>query len=194
VVEASDGRDALAKALTAPPTLVVTEVKLPFVDGYGLCDILRRDHATADVPILVITSEARLAEIDRARRKGADAVLVKPTTPEHMLAETRRLIAHARDRRGRTGMIATTAAAQPPRSAQQRAHLSKSFARTITTTPPLSPPALVCPSCDRPLMYGQSYVGGVSERHPEQWDRYSCTESCGTFEYRHRTRKLRFVK
>jgi CheY-like chemotaxis protein len=59
VVEASDGRDALAKAFVRPPALVVTEVALPFIDGYALCEILRRDRLTASVPILVVTAEAR---------------------------------------------------------------------------------------------------------------------------------------
>src|SRR6202158_3045068 len=54
VVEAADGRDALTKALVSPPSLVVTEISLPFLDGYALCEILRRDRATADIPILVV--------------------------------------------------------------------------------------------------------------------------------------------
>jgi CheY-like chemotaxis protein len=193
VVDASDGRDALVKALAGPVTLVVTEVRLPFVDGFGLCDVLRRDPATADVPILVITSEGRPAEIDRARRMGADAVLVKPTTPEHILAETRRLLADASARRGRAAPIQTAALERAP-SEPRPARLSKTFARVTTTTPPSSPPVLVCPSCDSPLTYEQSYLGGVNERHLEQWDRFDCPASCGAFEYRHRTRKLRFVE
>jgi CheY-like chemotaxis protein len=46
VVEASDGRDALAKAFARRPTLIVTEISLPFVDGRALCEILRRDSLT----------------------------------------------------------------------------------------------------------------------------------------------------
>jgi PleD family two-component response regulator len=56
VVEATDGRDALAKALPRPPSLVITELTLPFVNGYALCNILRHDPLTAAVPILVVTS------------------------------------------------------------------------------------------------------------------------------------------
>src|SRR5205085_4103995 len=109
VVEAADGRDALTKALVEPPTLVVTEIRLPFVDGYALCEILRRDRATADVPILVITSDARTLAIDRARTAGADAVLVKPTTPEQMLIEMRRLVADTRQMRDRAVTARTNA-------------------------------------------------------------------------------------
>jgi predicted RNA-binding Zn-ribbon protein involved in translation (DUF1610 family) len=63
----------------------------------------------------------------------------------------------------------------------------------MTTQPPLKPPALTCPSCDRHLTYEESYVGGVSQRHAEQWDYYDCPV-CGRFQYRQRTRKLRRVE
>ena len=186
-VEAADGREALAKALARPPALVVTEVRLPFLDGYALCDILRRDRATTAVPILVVTAEARSVGIDGARKvAGADAVLIKPTTPEQVLAETRRLLSDRRDA-DRSGSPAALRTAEP---SHLRPRLSKSFARFVTTTPPASPPQLVCPSCDEPLIYEHSYVGGVSAKNAEQWDRYLCPESCGTFQYRHRTRRL----
>src|SRR5258708_22432873 len=71
VVEASDGREALAKAFANTPTLVLAEMWLPFVDGCALSDILRRDPATADVPILVLTADAQWSAIDGARRSGA---------------------------------------------------------------------------------------------------------------------------
>jgi CheY-like chemotaxis protein len=58
-VEASDGRDALTKTLMHPPALIVTELRLPFIDGYALCERLRSDRATADVPILVVASDSR---------------------------------------------------------------------------------------------------------------------------------------
>jgi CheY-like chemotaxis protein len=182
VVEAPDGRDALVQALMHPPALVITEIRLPFIDGYALCEILRGDRATTDIPILVITSEARPEEANHARESGADVVLVKPTTPEQMLSEARQLLARAKVMRGRAASTIANAAAQREKS--------RSFSRFNTTTPPASPPALVCPSCDHPLTYQHSHIGGVSECHLEQWDYYEC-QSCGTFEHRQRTRKLR---
>jgi len=187
VVEGADGREALAKALARPPALVVTEIRLPFLDGYALCDILRRDRATTAVPILVVTAEARVAGPDGVRRVGANAVLVKPTTPEQVLAETRRLLCDRRDA-DRSNLPAALPVVE---SSHLRPRLSKSFARFVTTTPPASPPRLVCPSCDQPLTYEHSHVGGVNAKNAEQWDLYACPGSCGTFQYRHRTRKLR---
>ena len=71
--------------------------------------------------------------------------------------------------------------------------LAKAHLRFETKAPPATPPELICPSCDRPLLYECSHVGGVNTRHSEQWDDYTCSASCGTFVYRHRTRKLRRV-
>jgi DNA-binding response OmpR family regulator len=199
VVEASDGRDALIKAFMHPPTLVITEIRLPFIDGYALCETLRRGRTTADIPILVVTSEANPADAKRARQAGADAVLVKPTTPEDMLREARRLLARAQDMRGRATASRANAerekSANPvaPSEARHRTALSKSFSRFTTNSPPAAPPQLRCPSCDRPLTYERSEIGGVSQRQPEQWDYYTCV-TCGTFQHRQRTHKLRHVE
>lgn len=190
VVEAPDGRDALTKALVRPPALVLTETNLPFVDGYALCEILRRDPATRHVPILVITAESRPREIERARRAGADSVLVKPTMADEMLSETRRLVAVAEQMGTDAASARANAMSQRDHAPGPRKRLSKAIARFATTTPSQTPPPLVCPSCDMTLTYKHSYIGGVSVRHPEQWDHYECL-SCGPFQYRHRTRKLR---
>ena len=143
VVEASDGRDALTKALVRRPTLVITEIELPLVDGYALCEILRRDRMTADVPILVVMADGRPANVERARRAGADTVFVKPTSIEKILDETRRLVADskyarggdiapARDTPARSGEP-TTRVRLPVRTRTVR---TKVFSRFTTTTPP----------------------------------------------------------
>jgi two-component system chemotaxis response regulator CheY len=189
MVEATDGRDGLTEALIRPPALVISEIRLPFIDGCALCEILRRDPATRLVPILIVTSEARTAELTRAKIAGASAILLKPAMPEKMLAETQRLLGGTPDSPDVTTQSAVDADGAPPRTGQRR--LSKSLARLSTTTPPLAPPTAICPSCDRRLTYQRSHVGGVNERQPEQWDWFVCPSSCGTFEYRHRTRSLR---
>jgi CheY-like chemotaxis protein len=193
VVDACDGREALTKALVDPPTLVVTETTLPFLDGYALCEILRRDRMTAQIPILVVTADARPTHIDRARRVGADAVLVKPASIDAVMAEIQRLVAEPRGGDSSfTQARARNAPAEslPNATSTRRTPRSKLLSRFTTTTPPATPPRLVCPSCDAPLTYEYSYVGGVNDANGEQWDHYACGVSCGTFAYRHRTRKL----
>lgn len=182
VVAAVDGRDALVKALASRPTLVITETRLPILDGYDLCAVLRRDAVTQSVPILVVTSETRIAMLERAHAAGVDAVLNKPVSPETLLTEIRYLLDHY-DR-------SHTPPIEPlPTKKQAKAHLRKQ-----TTDPPVPPPALTCPSChERPLTYERSHLGGVNARHPEQWDEFICS-TCGRFQYRHSTRKVRRVR
>jgi CheY-like chemotaxis protein len=60
IVEAEDGRDALVKAPSHPPRLVITETRLPIFDGFRALHVLRRDSQTRSVPILIVTTEVHL--------------------------------------------------------------------------------------------------------------------------------------
>jgi len=197
VDESDDGRDALVKVLERLPALIVTEIRLPYIDGYQLCHLLRQDPETRDVHIVVLTGDAVPKQLSRARRAGADSVLVKPCLPDRLDSELRRLLAESLDLRARSEAVGERANAQRSRSSEfvDRGHrtLVRAHARFETTTPALAPPELPCPICDRPLKFERSHIGGVSSRHPEQWDYLTCAGTCGTFQYRHRTRKLRKV-
>lgn len=186
VTEAADGREALVQVLLAKPWVIVTELRLPIIDGVALCEILRRDKVTAAVPILVVTSETRPGHLARAQRAGADGVLIKPSTPDIVIAEMCRLI----------GAAAASRAAPPPpvlpTPGTRRTVLVKAHHRHATTTPAEPAITLVCPICEERLRYQETFIGGVSSRHPERWDYYHCAQ-CGQFQYRYRTRKLRHL-
>jgi CheY-like chemotaxis protein len=191
IVEVEDGRDALVQALVSRPSLLITELRLPLVDGCALCEVLRRDAATRSLPIMVVTTETRMTEVARARRAGATTILHKPALFQSILDEARRLCASPPAEC--TDASSAGSADAPEESAGARSH-SKSFCRFETSTPPHAAPLLVCPSCDGQLEYRKSRVGGVTSRFAEQWDEFVCPGTCGTFEYRHRTRKLRPVR
>lgn len=190
VIEAADGRDALVQALAHVPSIVVSELTLPYIDGLSLCQILRQDRQTAGIRLLIATAEPRLAQLTHARSLGA-TVLLKPVDLDRLMTEMERLLApdeaHVSSERA-------TPAGEPSTdpvmvTAASNKTLVKSFARFVTISPPLAPLAVFCPECDGVLRYQRSHVGGVSQRHPEQWDYFVCS-SCGPFQYRHRTRKL----
>jgi two-component system chemotaxis response regulator CheY len=202
ITYALDGRDALVKALAYPFALVITESRLPYIDGYALCEILRRDSATRTTPIIVVTTDSRPASVQRARQAGADAVLVKPFRSDVLCADAQRLMLDSDERQAPTGRARLKLAAQRDRSTSLVAlgsgelkprRNSRAHKRYTTTRPPMAPAAVRCPSCDRSLDYESSQIGGVSAVEPEQWDYYSCPAGCGRFQYRPRTRKLRMV-
>ena len=191
IEQAEDGRDALAKVISRRPTVIVTETRLRFIDGYELCRFLHCDADTATLPIIVVTGEGYPGHVSRAQLAGAEVVLVKPFLPERLEHEIRKLVDNGtnskqHERSDEAGVNGDAQSARPAPRSLVRAHR-----RHETTTPPLAPPALKCPGCDRPLTYDRSHIGGVSQRHSEQWDYFFCPGPCGTFQYRHRTRKLR---
>jgi DNA-binding response OmpR family regulator len=63
VASSTDGADALCKAKNIVPALILLDVMLPEVDGFEVCKLLRRETATAGIPIIMLT--AKTAEIDR---------------------------------------------------------------------------------------------------------------------------------
>jgi response regulator RpfG family c-di-GMP phosphodiesterase len=173
---------------------------LPFVDGYGLCEVIRHDPATRAMPILVVTADARPASLARALQAGADAALVKPFEPAVLSSEAQRLIQRSHELRNRSDQTKIKVAAllrkseslvqpeQGSKATRMRAHQ-----RYDTTQPPIAPPILRCPSCDSRLSYEISHIGGVSAREPEQWDTFVCPGLCGHFQFRQRTQKLHRV-
>ena len=202
IEEAEDGREALAKALAHVPDVIVTGTRLLGMSGYELCRLLRQDALTRPTPIVVVTGDAFDAAIARAYQAGADAVFVKPCLPDQLAKEISRVLSmtaqrpHERiatERETSASPIASANGSGAPIDRARRTTLSRAHVRGDTTTPPLPPPDLVCPTCDQPLRYVKSHVGGVSARHAEQWDDYECPSGCGTFQYRQRTRKLRRV-
>ena len=185
----ADGREALARAISSPPAVVVTETRVPGLDGFELCRLLRRDPDTRHIPILVLTSDAGENEIAKAKEAGADRVLLKPCLPDVLTREVQAILPTRteRQRPSRRGE-GHVPAAHSTSSAHSRSRLHQ---RGETTMPPLRPPKLVCPKCDVRLVYERSHIGGVSAKQSEQWDDYKCPEGCGRFQYRQRTRKLR---
>jgi len=198
--EAEDGRQALAKALSRHPDVVISETRLLGIDGFDLARLLRSDHDTRDIPIVLMTRDGHDQALRRARDAGASDVFVKPCVPQELMAAIQREVARSHELRERSRVVGDRVHALVTRSetllagtSAARQALVKSHYRHETTTPPLPPPALRCPSCDNVLRYAQSYIGGVSAKQSEQWDDYECSSGCGSFQYRQRTHKLRKI-
>jgi two-component system cell cycle response regulator DivK len=91
--EAADGEAALGMVREERPDLILMDVQLPRMSGLDVTRALRRDPATADVPIIVVTSFALSGDDQRAMAAGASAYIAKPYSPRELLALIRKFLA-----------------------------------------------------------------------------------------------------
>jgi two-component system phosphate regulon response regulator PhoB len=96
VATAADGAEALKKARELLPGLVILDLMLPEMDGLEVCKILRREPATATMPILMLTAKA--AEIDRVLglELGADDYLTKPFSPRELVLRVKKILSRGK--------------------------------------------------------------------------------------------------
>ena len=96
VLTAGDGAEALKKARSTLPSLVVLDLMLPEIDGLEVCKMLRRDPATSAIPIVIVTAKA--AEIDRilGLELGADDYITKPFSPRELVLRIKNILQRGR--------------------------------------------------------------------------------------------------
>jgi DNA-binding response OmpR family regulator len=92
VVAAADGAEALKKARATLPGLILLDLMLPEIEGLEVCKMLRRDPATANIPIIMVTAKA--AEIDRiiGLELGADDYITKPFSPRELVLRVKKIL------------------------------------------------------------------------------------------------------
>ena len=82
VVTAENGLDAIEKVGTEAVNLVLSDLNMPYMDGIELVKNLRGNPDTAELPVVMCTTEADPEEKERAFRAGANGYIVKPVTAE----------------------------------------------------------------------------------------------------------------
>ena len=86
VVTARTGQEALVRIAETVPDLIVSDIRMPGMDGYMLARQLRASPRTALVPIVFLTAKDQTAERIEGFRTGVDAYLTKPFEPDELLA------------------------------------------------------------------------------------------------------------
>jgi len=84
-----DGRAALDTARRVAPDLVVLDLMLPVIDGFGVCRVLRRD---ADIPVVMLTARSDEDDVLLGLELGADDYMTKPYSPRELMARIRTVL------------------------------------------------------------------------------------------------------
>src|SRR5262245_38426413 len=87
-----DGGRALTVAKETPPDLVILDLMLPGLNGLEVCRALRFDNRTAALPILMVTARGEESERILGLDSGADDYVVKPFSPNELIARVRALL------------------------------------------------------------------------------------------------------
>jgi two-component system, chemotaxis family, chemotaxis protein CheY len=93
VVQAEDGVHGLEVLQGESPNVIVTDINMPRMDGFGFIENVRSDARHRAIPILVLTTESDAEKKDRARRAGATGWIVKPFDPVRLVEAVRRVAA-----------------------------------------------------------------------------------------------------
>jgi len=89
VEQASNGLDAIKKARTFQPHLVLMDLWMPVVDGLTATETLKADPHMKDVPVLALSADTFSPARERALQAGADCFLPKPVNPDTLLEAIR---------------------------------------------------------------------------------------------------------
>ncbi len=92
VIEAVDGKDALAKIQGSSVDLVITDLHMPNLDGIGLIRALRAESTYRFTPIVMLTTESHAEKKEAGKQAGATGWIVKPFKPEQLIAVVKRLL------------------------------------------------------------------------------------------------------
>jgi len=85
-VEARDGIEGLAKAREQKPDLIISDIRMPGMDGFEFCAAVRADRALHGVPFIMLTSLTDEMSRRKGKLVGATSFLTKPIAPDHLRA------------------------------------------------------------------------------------------------------------
>ncbi|MBF0342812.1 MAG: response regulator [Nitrospirae bacterium] len=92
VVEAVDGKDALAKLKTNTVHMVITDLNMPNLDGIGLIRAVRAIPSFKFIPIVMLTTESQDTKKQEGKTAGATGWIVKPFKPEQLLTVVKKVL------------------------------------------------------------------------------------------------------
>ena len=105
---ANDGQTGIDKAILSLPDIIVTDIMMPGLDGYEVCDLLKTNFLTSHIPIVMLTAKSDLHSKVQGYKTGADAYLSKPFNPDELKAIIANLLNQREKLRSKYWILATS--------------------------------------------------------------------------------------
>ena len=93
VTVATNGQEALAAAREREPDLVISDIIMPGMDGYEMCQAIKHDGVLRDIPVILLTVLSDTKDVIRALKAGVDYYLTKPYYENHLLSQVESALA-----------------------------------------------------------------------------------------------------
>jgi two-component system, cell cycle response regulator DivK len=98
VVAVEDGLQGVRSAREQRPDLIIMDLSIPVLDGFGATRQIKQDPSTREIPVLVLSAHSYGSAGRRAREAGCDGYIVKPCDPQRLLREVEQWIGPADER------------------------------------------------------------------------------------------------
>ena len=92
IITASDGGEALEKAITAKPDLVLLDVMMPIFDGFQVLQQLKSQESTKSIPVIMLTARGQERDVTTGFEAGVDDYVVKPFSFPELIARINRVL------------------------------------------------------------------------------------------------------
>ena len=91
IVEAVDGQEAFQMATELHPDIILLDVMMPYMDGFEVLRHIRKDVATRDLPVIMLTAKAMDNDVFTGHQLGATCYLTKPFNPIELISFVKRI-------------------------------------------------------------------------------------------------------
>jgi len=99
VYTATNGKEAIKMVEKVMPDLIILDVMMPEMDGLEACKVLKRNAATGNIPIIILTAKGQITDIEKGFKSGADAYIVKPFSPARLIEKVEEIFEKVEMRR-----------------------------------------------------------------------------------------------